>query len=726
MPSPDPLRSIVPLDLFPTGTLKGVTVQKSYSADKPGSFGAGLVELDTKGVPESDFLELGLSTGYNSQSTGKTGLTYDGGDEFLGTAGSTLEMPPSVAEATDGGNSKLELGSDEAEAEYARAFPNNYQVSETTMGPDTGLSVSGGKTFDTDWGEYGVMGSFSWDRKSRSVEELERAYEYSGTLGGLKTQQEYDTTRTDLDIQTGGLLVLSGKWGGHELRSNSFFIRDTTKRVEVSEGFNRNSDDRYERNYLLDWNQREMMLQQFAGSHDLGWAQLDWRTLSAEGERSNPDRRSYKYIRFADGHYEMGFNGGLRRYNAVTDSVTSSGIDLERQWLDSNALRLKSRLGWATMSQDRASSSATFRFKPEGSANTALSNPEDILDPDNVANGTVSFRDFPQGAGDYDGTKDVDATYLLLDTTFPEMARLVVGARQEAAAYSVTTYTNTPSGRESSTGGFDRSKLLPGASATWFMNDTMQLRAGYSETVSRPLLIELSDTVYYDPDTGEPNSGNPDLKPAEIESFDLRWEWYPADDQAITLGVFRKDYTNPIERSYILRSESIETSRVNAPGAEVTGQEAAVRYGLESLAGEGWTQWLGSAYVSANVTLLESTVSLPEDTKATNPDRALQGQAEHIYNLQLGYEGENQDWTVLYNEVGRRLDQAGIINRPDIYQESVAYLNLVWRYRFAENWELKFEGENLLDPDVEFVQGGKIERSYSEGRDFSLGVKYTF
>ncbi|CAN0560821.1 unnamed protein product, partial [Laminaria digitata] len=50
LPSPEPLLRVVPLDLFPTGVLSGISVQKSYSADKPGEFGAGLVELKTRGI----------------------------------------------------------------------------------------------------------------------------------------------------------------------------------------------------------------------------------------------------------------------------------------------------------------------------------------------------------------------------------------------------------------------------------------------------------------------------------------------------------------------------------------------------------------------------------------------------------------------------------------------------------------------------------------------------
>ena len=39
LPSPDPLRRQVPLDLFPSNILAGATVQKTFSPNYPGEFG---------------------------------------------------------------------------------------------------------------------------------------------------------------------------------------------------------------------------------------------------------------------------------------------------------------------------------------------------------------------------------------------------------------------------------------------------------------------------------------------------------------------------------------------------------------------------------------------------------------------------------------------------------------------------------------------------------------
>src|SRR3990167_1807394 len=56
LPSPEPLQRVVPLDLFPSNVLAGVTVQKTYSVNYPGEFGGGVINLRTLSIPNEPFL----------------------------------------------------------------------------------------------------------------------------------------------------------------------------------------------------------------------------------------------------------------------------------------------------------------------------------------------------------------------------------------------------------------------------------------------------------------------------------------------------------------------------------------------------------------------------------------------------------------------------------------------------------------------------------------------
>ena len=66
IPSPEPLRRVVPLDIFPTAMIESVLIQKTFSPEYPGSFGGGVVDMRTKAVPDEFVLEIGISGKYNS------------------------------------------------------------------------------------------------------------------------------------------------------------------------------------------------------------------------------------------------------------------------------------------------------------------------------------------------------------------------------------------------------------------------------------------------------------------------------------------------------------------------------------------------------------------------------------------------------------------------------------------------------------------------------------
>ena len=51
-------------------------------------------------------------------------------------------------------------------------------------------------------------------------------------------------------------------------------------------------------------------------------------------------------------------------------------------------------------------------------------------------------------------------------------------------------------------------------------------------------------------------------------------------------------------------------------------------------------------------------------------------------------------------------------------------LSAVYRLTLTEGLEMKLSGNNLLDPEVEYTQGGEVKESYTEGREFGLSLSW--
>lgn len=718
LPSPDPIRRIVPLDLFPTGMLSKVEVEKSYDAEAPGSFGGGMIRLETTGVPEENFLQLSVKAGANSITTGKTGLTYAGGNQdWLGKDDGTRDLPPGMAPNLSA--KKVERA--------ARGFSNNWAVTDEKYGLEPGVGAALGGRKRLFGGTFGIMAAGNWDQGYQYTETIKRDYGL-GNDGRLVRRNDQTERRSDTEVNLGGLVVGAAEWERHKFRSNTFYMRKAVKRAEIAEGIRLVSDDLYIRDYLLDWSERDLFAQQVIGEHKLDWLAIDWRGMLADSSAYSPDRRSYIYRRQDDGSYVF-FNQAkaTRQYSQNQDDIKSFDTDLAVPVLERKAWKLKLHGGMSFYTQDRISATRRFSFETKDEPDLAQE-PEVLFDPARLGS-TLLVKDQTQTNDNYLGSVFVRGLYLKADNDWFERLRGTFGLRQEYADFHVETFVAGGSrGGQKVEAGFQNTDLLPFAALTWRFIDKMQARVSAARTLSRPVLNELSPARYYDPDSGEEYLGNPKLQPAVIDALDMRWEWYPTGRETVSVGVFTKNYTDPIEQSFVGVGGSSYLRQIqNAAGAKVRGLELSARADLSRfvapLGAAG--DWSDRAYAQANAAFARSEVELARKDLATSAKRPLQGQANNVYNLQLGYDGDDHDFDLSYNRVGRRLFLAGVQGQPDVYQQPFALLDFNYTYALTKQLKLKTKLGNLLDPRFEYLQGDELYRSYRKGIDASLGLTFT-
>jgi TonB-dependent receptor len=306
----------------------------------------------------------------------------------------------------------------------------------------------------------------------------------------------------------------------------------------------------------------------------------------------------------------------------------------------------------------------------------------------------------------------------MADTRLYQTVRITGGVRSEQASLNARTFQAAAgSGLAEVKSALETSDVLPAATATWFMTRTMQLRLGYGKTVSRPDLKEISPASYIDPETGDTYVGQPDLRETIISGLDVRWEWYPSGTESVTLGAFWKDFTDPIET---VKLPGLGTPRTfqNADKATNVGIELGYRLGFGFL-GRSWEAF----YLAGNTAWIDSEVELADTLLTnTNKTRPLQGQAPYVFNLALGFDGGSVDAAILLNVVGERISEVGIQGQPDVMEQPAPELNVVFSHQFSKSFKYKLSAKNLLNPEVEFLQGDQTLRSYREGFEISLAL----
>jgi len=740
LPSPEPLVRVVPLDLFPTGVLKDIEVQKAFSPDVPASFGAGLVRINTRGVPDEGFARISLSTGYNSESTFLQGLTYDGGGlDVFGFDDGTRALPASYIDATNDRTTSITNADDENEV--LRQFSNNFNTEDITLPPDIGASLSAGTSWDIFGdGKFGVLGNAQWKNKWRRQRRIQRAFRLN--MGELEVRDDTLEQRTDNNVDLSGLFTAAVEWEKHQVQANTFLVNQAQDRTQFTTGNIVLSDQFDLRGTLIQWIERRLITQQVTGHHEFDPAiplQMDYNFLYAQASREAPDQRSYDYTRnAAQTDFVVRNPSGLNReWSFVNDDEITFGLDftlpvLPEDWW----FQITPKFGVFGDFVSRSAKQDRLRWQPddEAGADVANPNPEELFDPAETGN-TLFVRDLALGTGDdYEGRQDIWAVYGMADMKFGELFRLVGGVRYEQANVEVETFTQGGAGTEGNLfGGFDQSQLYPAAALTWFVTDSVQARATYGRSTSRPTLNELTNTLFIDPDSGQIFRGNPDLEPTVIDGYDLRVEWYPSATESLTAGVFWKEYADAIERTFEPRGGGGQTATFqNADAATVQGIEFGGRFEFSRFV--DWfdaPDFLDKFYLLANAAILFSEVDLADAGSATDEVRSLDGQADFVLNMQFGYDGDTHDVTLAYNQIGSRLRRVGINNQPNIIQSQIPSLDLNWTWQVWENGKFRLAGENLLNPAVELTQQvegdeAQVFRKFRKGVDVSLSFAWTF
>ena len=308
LPSPEPLKRVVPFDIFPTSILENVLVQKTYSAQYPGEFGGGVIDMRTKLIPNEEFYELGISTTYDSLATGTEGDIMPGyDDDWTGFDTGYRDLPKSLAPLYEQGDFiSLAIASYYDIQSAAQGFPGQWLPEKESFNPDYGFDFAYGNSYDMgELGNLGIIISAGYDASNDYQPDIERKNFSRGTGDSLVAMDQYQVKKSNKQIDT-NLLTTVG-WdidNFNYLQFTGLIVRKTDNRLTISEGRNIEADFD-ERRTKMEWVERSITSSTISGKHDLASGlSIDWRTSYATGKRNSPFEREYFY-EFQNGAYEF-------------------------------------------------------------------------------------------------------------------------------------------------------------------------------------------------------------------------------------------------------------------------------------------------------------------------------------------------------------------------------------------------------------------------------------
>jgi hypothetical protein len=256
--------------------------------------------------------------------------------------------------------------------------------------------------------------------------------------------------------------------------------------------------------------------------------------------------------------------------------------------------------------------------------------------------------------------------------------------------------------------------------------------------VNRPEFRELAPFSFYDFSSNNVLYGNPELTTATINNLDARWEMYPSLGDVISVGVFQKSFTDPIEMFFVPGAGSGGTRNFtfkNAQSAKSIGAEVEVRRSLASFSKSGFLNRLGVLF---NGTLINSTVTLGAQAVGQEQNRPMMGQSPYVVNAGMFYadSASKFQFNVVFNTFGKRLYAVGSFGTPDIYEMPASGLDITAGKDFGEHFALKIGLQNILNTRTLLQQdsnsdgriGGEdaVITRFRRGVYFTGGISYTF
>ncbi|OAN64061.1 TonB-dependent receptor domain-containing protein [Sphingomonas sp. TDK1] len=760
LPSPEPLKRVVPLDLFPTTVVSSSLVQKSYSVNYPGEFGGGVINLTTNAAPKQGFVTISGGIGGNSRTTGQLGYVYaGGGHDWTGFDDGSRNLPPALQGYFDSG-ARLSSGTVDsgAIAKQLVTGKNGLLQRNANLPPNWSASLSAGKSWDVGENTLGLIATAGYSNKW-TVRDSRQQYSITQDLSVLES--DFERVLTDNRVVLNGLFGMGFEFGDNKLRWTSVYIRDTLKNSRLGIGKRHGNDVTDFQQQDTRWFERQLIDTQLVGEFKLTPnLSLDLRGSYANSKRKSPSELFFEYVRTnvdADpyGKYFINRlnngNGGdaTVSYSNLNEDLYSAGADLTFKPITDLSLSV----GYSYLKTKRFSSRRDFQF----SAPSTFPNAVAMLRPDLLlGSGIIDFYKIQlietnEGNPAFNASLRNHAGYgRAVYQITPELS-IDTGVRYETAKEKVTPAQvfKTPGASTAGTN-LNNDYWLPAATLTWQFRPKMQFRLNGSKTIARPQFRELIYQFYFDPETNRQYQGNPLLQDSTLYNGEGRFEWYISNDQRVSAAAFYKRIDKPIE-AFITGSDTLVTSYANAPKADLYGAEveAQKKFGLgDWLSGPFFTD--RDLLLIANYTYTKSKLKVQQgdrtavyaasSTNATDYFRdgaALTGQSDHLVNLQLGMEksGLLSQQTFILSYASKRVTSRGIANQnqPDVYEYPGFNLDFVARQGVmvaGHQFDVKFEARNLTGRRYKELQSNGtrtvVYNRYSPGTTVQLSLSTSF
>ncbi len=791
LPSTEPDRKAFAFDVFPSNILDNIIIMKTGQPNLPSEWAGGLIQLNTRDIPEKSFFNVSYGISFNEGSAFKPYKTYEGSKtDFLGFDNKVRPLPGNFPGIIALNDLKLSGSTDSLRALGKQITNTSWKVREKKMAyPGQSLQMSAGFAVRKKEIQVGGVFALTYSNNLRYTEGSRTKYQGSGTEAELDNDYQDERYSNSVASALLGNLSLVIK-NNHKISWKNIFTNNMENNITLRDGISYGNATEQHRT-SLEYTTAKVFSSNLAGEHVFGPSEIRWKWNGGLVmiNRDQPHTTRFSYEKPYSSSTDFGpnestdpllfqfSNGGSdpkqsayfysqlreRVYNAATDLSFPFKIKGQKQAVS---------VGYSFQQRTRSFEARNLFIDYPGGFGDSLSmdqNVDHIINTANFDNNKLTMNPFVFPTDIYSAKSTTHAAYVMMENNIGEKFKAVWGFRFESFKQNltapgaidfdiipqdpeppliVTKVVDTTYRKSYFSGAYKSDSagnvkmlfpLLPSINLIYKLNETMNLRASYSQSMSRPEFRESSNFLYYDFLRDVNLIGNPNLLQTFIHNADLRYEWFLGKGQSVNASVFYKNFTNTIELTSISSGSTQTFVYNNADKAFLVGAELEVRKNFDFV-----SKKLEDLVFVANLAYIYSRVDL-RNVKNNSSDeqlRPMQGQSPYIINLGLNYVHPTigTGVSLLYNQVGQRLYASGEVGNPAWYEHWRPLLDFQLSQKF---WKgkgvVRFTISDLIAAKSIFYQNAVVgkERQYQKDKDavvlsqknfrtYSLQVSFNF
>jgi len=749
LPSSESDRRAFAFDIFPAGILDNLIIIKTATPDLPGDFAGGIIQINTKSIPEKNNTSISISGGYNGLTTFKNFKTYKGGKmDFMGIDDGTRQLPGNLKTTEE--FSRITLNTDRIEE--AKKIDYDWSLKSIKALPNLNLQFTQANIFKLFKKDFGSIVAVTYNNNNNTSISDRREFEEQGAV--VQKARDFTDTTFSNTILSSLLWNLSYKLNdNNQLSLKNLYSINSDDRVVSRNGISNATDagnPEWQKSNVRFFTQNNIYTGQLNGDHYIPKAKmkLKWIGGLSDIKRDIPNLRRMIYQKISSSETDSvpysaqiladavgPTSAGSMFFAKTQERIYSIKYDISKSF-EIKKTNHEIKVGGFNQYRTREFSARLLGYTWYSKGSTIKPNSELTLLPESAIfqSQNIGIVDGP-GKNDggfkltesttyidsYKASSVLNAGYLMADSRFFEKLRFIYGLRVES--YKQTLITNNEKFIEQ-TKDTTLIDFLPSINAVWSITERINLRAAYYKTVNRPEFRELAAFNFYDFVTDYQISGNDSLKRAIINNFDLRFEYYPKKPgQIISASLFHKDITNAIEQ--IAGNGQIRAINFsNVPKANNMGIEVEYRFLLSTLFKRDSSKFLNGTTLFTNFSYVKSQVDVSKlnDVAA----RPLQGQSPIIINAGAQYLDIKYDFGVSlsYNYVGKRIIIVGNNDEPNIWENPRHVIDLQLTKTIKQKFEIKLNVRDALAQNLVFYQdinkNGKLDKSsFNDNKAFT-------